>query len=68
MSADQLKPFIVTEGEKPGTLNVQCPHKRCGVKFVIGKAWLKGWVSKEGVTYKTASCPNCYRTARRARP
>lgn len=68
MSAEVLKPFSVEKGDKPGTLNVQCPQTRCGFKFVVGRAWLKGWKSKEGVIYKTASCPNCFRVARRVRP
>lgn len=58
-----LKTYKTEQGSKPGTLNVTCPSRKCGFKFVVGKKWLKGYDAPEGRHYDTASCPDCFVTA-----
>lgn len=58
-----MNAFKVEQGTRG--LNVTCPNRHCRLKFIVPKKWLLGWTSPSGRLYRTASCPGCFKTARR---
>lgn len=60
-----LPAFKTAPGAKRGTINVTCPRSGCHGRFVVAKRWLEGYVSDSGRLYMTASCPYCFKAARR---